>query len=252
MSSREPVPLSRVRQRRIRERSIVDAARALFDERGLQDAPMDEIAKVVGVHRAQIYRHFESKEELFVLTVTGYLDEITNLATAQVDPAQAPEDQLRAAWGVFATYCLDHPAFLDCALSLMRRPAPDLRERVSDSTWFRLGQSMSACLAVTTAILQRGMDAGVFAIEDPAFVTNCLYTQTLGIMHMARIGVGVSQSAPGVPNIFPVSDKQVHEACIQSALAAVGISTPGNEHPRPQERRRPPRTGRRAAQSLSK
>ncbi len=184
---------------------------------------MDEIAKAVGINRALIYRHFESKEELFVLTVTRYLDEITELARGRVEPAGSPEDQLRAAWGTFATYCLEHPAFLDCALSLMRRPAPDLRLRVSESTWFRLGQSMSACLAVTIEILRRGAEQGVFTVTDPAFATNCLYTQTLGIMHMARLGVGVSQAAPGVPALFAVTPAQVHDACIHNALAAVGV-----------------------------
>lgn len=187
---------------------------------------MDEIAKLVGINRALIYRYFESKEELFVLTVTRYLDEITDLARASVDPGNSPEDQLASAWGVFASYCLEHPAFLDCSLSLMRRPARELRQRVSESTWFRLGQSMSACLAVTIEIVSRGAELGVFRTEDPAFTTNCLYTQTLGIMHMARIGVGVSEIAPGVPQVFPVTDEQVRDACLRNAFAAVGVVSP--------------------------
>ena len=226
MSAAEAAHVSRIEQRRSRERGIVDAARALFDERGLQDAEMDEIAKAVGINRALIYRHFESKEELFVLTVTRYLDEITELALARVDPRTSPEDQLRAAWGTFATYCLEHPAFLDCALSLMRRPARELRLRMSESTWFRLGQSMSACLAVTIEILRLGAEQGVFTVADPAFATSCLYTQTLGIMHMARLGIGVTQAAPGVPSLFAVTPEQVHDACIRNALAAVGVLTP--------------------------
>ena len=62
--------------RRERERDIVEATRALFDERGLQDAPIDEIARAVGINKALIYRVFASKEELFVLTAASYLDEL--------------------------------------------------------------------------------------------------------------------------------------------------------------------------------
>ena len=104
--------------RRERERDIVDATRALFDERGLQDAPIEEIARAVGINKALIYRVFSSKEELFVLTVTTYLDELREAA--------AGTDDLRAALDVFTRFCLRYPAFLDCALSLMRRPAPEL------------------------------------------------------------------------------------------------------------------------------
>lgn len=184
---------------------------------------MDDIAKLVGINRALIYRHFESKEELFVLTVTRYLTEITERGIEAIDRHAPPEQQLRAAWGSFATYCLEHPAFLDCALSLMRRPARDLHARVSEATWLRLGISMGSCLAITSEILARGKATGVFSIDDPDFTANCLYTQTLGLMHMARIGVIVSESAPGVPNVSPISPEQVHAACLRNALAAVGI-----------------------------
>ena len=64
---------SRDLARATRERELVAATRALFDERGMQDAPIEEIARAVGIARGLIYRHFSSKEELFVLTVTDYL-----------------------------------------------------------------------------------------------------------------------------------------------------------------------------------
>ena len=89
---------------------------------------------------------FASKEELFVLTVTHYLDELRELAPE-------PHEGLRDALDRFTRFCLRYPAFLDCALSLMRRPAAELRERVGEGTWLRLGASMSACLAPLARIL---------------------------------------------------------------------------------------------------
>jgi AcrR family transcriptional regulator len=38
----------------------------------MQHAPIEEIAKAVGIARGLVYRQFSSKEELFVLTVTDY------------------------------------------------------------------------------------------------------------------------------------------------------------------------------------
>ena len=66
----------RAEARREREREIVAATRLLFDERGLQDAPIEDVARAVGINKALIYRHFSSKEELFVLTLTSYLAEL--------------------------------------------------------------------------------------------------------------------------------------------------------------------------------
>jgi len=59
-----------------REQDLVRATRKLFDERGMQDAPVEQIAKQVGIARGLIYRQFSSKEELYVLTVTDYLAEL--------------------------------------------------------------------------------------------------------------------------------------------------------------------------------
>src|SRR5581483_3488646 len=75
-ATRAPLPSSRASVRREREREIVAATRALFDQRGMQDAPIEEIARAVGINKALIYRHFASKEELYVLTLTSYLSEL--------------------------------------------------------------------------------------------------------------------------------------------------------------------------------
>src|ERR671923_979057 len=98
---------ARASARREREREIVEATRALFDERGVQDAPMEEIARAVGINKALIYRVFASKEELFVLTVTHYLDELR-------EHALEPHEGLRDALDRFTRFCLRYPAFLDC------------------------------------------------------------------------------------------------------------------------------------------
>ena len=74
-SYQEPPP-SRASRRREREREIIAATRLLFDERGLQDAPIESIARAVGINKALIYRHFSSKEELYVLTLSSYLADL--------------------------------------------------------------------------------------------------------------------------------------------------------------------------------
>jgi AcrR family transcriptional regulator len=202
-----PAPASTRNQR---ERDLVEATRALFDERGLQDAPMDEIARSVGINKALIYRVFASKEELFVLTVTHYLDELREAADGARD--------LRAALDHFTRFCLRYPAFLDCALSLMRRPASELRERVSEGVWLRLGRSMAACLAPLAALLAEE------GVADPDFTANRLYTHVLGTMNLARLGAGVREAAPGIPDVFALEPEQVRRACVEDALAIVRIA----------------------------
>jgi AcrR family transcriptional regulator len=211
--------------RRTRERDLVVATRSLFDKRGMQDAPIEDIAKAVGIARGLIYRQFSSKEELFVLTVTDYLDELCELLETATAGAGSPPERLRLGMQAYAEFCSRYPAFLDCSVSLMHRPARDLQAIVSDSVWLRLGQSMARAVEKLVDVLREGAATGAFDVEDPAYTANVLWTQALGIMHLARSGVGIRQSAPGVPELFGVHAERVVATCVDTALRSVTVSS---------------------------
>ena len=206
---------------RRREQDIVDATRVLFDERGMQDVPIDDIARAVGLSRALIYRHFSSKEELFILTVTRYLAELSERLEEAASSGTDHLERLDAMTAAFADFSLEYPAFLDCAISLLRRPHEALQEMVSDAVWIRLGQGMASCLGVLADELRAGAADGAYTVEDPDFTANQLWTAALGTMHLARSGVGVSRSAPGVPMAFPVAPERVRTAAVRAARAIV-------------------------------
>lgn len=159
---------------------------------------------------------------LYVLTVTDYLAELEGVLRAAVAESDAPAAQLERTAEAYAGFCLRYPAFLDCALSLMHRSARDLHDAVSESVWLRLGQSIAGCVVRLADILRAGAETGVFEVEDPDYMANVLWTQTLGTMHLARIRVGVRQRAPGVPELFTVAPEQVTRTCVVNALAIVG------------------------------
>ena len=204
---------------------IVATSRALFDERGRRDAPVDDIARAPGVNKALIYRSFDSKEEIFVLTLADYLAELHARVAQLPEPADTVL-ALRQTCECYVDFCLDYPAFLDCALALMQRPLAELRESVSGAVWFRVGRSLAACLGPLERLLAAGAEAGVFAVEDPAFTANRLYTQVLGSMHLTRVGVGLREVAPGVAETFEIAPERVRESCLEDMLALVRI-TPG-------------------------
>ncbi len=192
------------------------------------DAPIEDIARAVGINKALIYRHFSSKEELFVVTLTSYISELAD-RLEEVPKTLDPAAQLEDGWRRYTDYCRAHPAFPECGLSLMRRPASELRETISDAVWIRLGQSMAACLGKLSRILALGAEEGTFTVEDPDFTANHLYTQTLGAMHLARLGVGVKAGAGGVPEPFEIAPHRVQEACIADVLASVRAHDPSRQ-----------------------
>lgn len=206
-------------RRRQREADIIAATRALFDRSGVRDAQIDQIAREVGVNRAILYRHFTGKEELFALTLVEYLDELhTALADADAAGSDAA-DRLTRITGAFVDYGIAHPAFVDCAQTLMRRTGPELLDEMTESVLFRLGRAISACLAVLESALEAGVEAGEFRVDDPTLLANTLYASGLGALQLARVGILVKESAPGVPTVGTISPEQVRDYLIASAVA---------------------------------
>ena len=209
-------------RRRAREAAIIAATRSLLDARGVRDAQIEDVARAVGVNRAIIYRHFTGKEELFALTLVGYLRELQQARADADDPQAGPEERLRRGATAFLDYGREHPAFVDCGVTILRS-GPELLEEISPSALFRLGRAMSGCLTGAVEILRQGMEQGVFDIEDPDLVANTTYAMGLGGLQLARLGVVVREEAPGVPAVVPVPPEAVIDNLVEAALSMARV-----------------------------
>ena len=210
-------------RRRAREQQILAETRRLFDESGVRDAQIDDIAKAVGINRAIIYRHFSGKEELFALAVESYLEELRGrLDTAAAAHPDDPVARLGEVVGAFVDYGLEYPAFIDCAQTLMRRPGPELLEQVSEGALLRLGRAITTCLRTLTETLDAGVASGDFQKGDTVLLANYMYATGLGAMQLARIGMVVKEGSPGIPAISRISGDQVRDFLVGTA---VGLAT---------------------------
>ena len=224
-STRRPAREPAAARRRAREREILAATRELFDETGVRDAQIEDIARAVGVNRAIIYRHFSGKEELFALTLVSYLEDLEKLLTAAANGADSPDTQLVAVVEAFVDFGVEHPAFVDCAQTLMRRPGPELLlDEISESSLFRLGRGISACLTQLSDVLDAGVASGDFVVPDTTLLANHMYASGLGSLQLARVGMVVKESAPGIPEIAPVSPEQVRRLVVATAQALATAS----------------------------
>jgi AcrR family transcriptional regulator len=209
-------------RRASREREIVAATRRLFDERGLQDARVEDIARAAGLNKALIYRAFSSKEEIFALTATSYLDELRAL-TDEIGSVPDGSQRLREVLTVFADFCVTYPAFLDCGLSLLRRPAVELREVLSDAAWFRVSRAVGRCVGVVQRALELAVAQQAIVVDDPGFLAGRLLTQMMGSLHLSRSGVSLREPVPGAVTAVALAPEQVRDACVRDALAAAGV-----------------------------
>jgi len=139
------------------------------------------------------------------------------------DAAVDPVTRLRGITEAFIDYGIAYPAFVDCALTLMRRPGPELLEEISEGAMYRLGRGISTCLARVAATIEAGVATGVFHTDDVHLLANTLYASGLGGMQLARVGMLVKEAAPGVPTVATLSTGRVKEHLVAASIAmAVG------------------------------
>jgi AcrR family transcriptional regulator len=94
-------PTLKEQQQRLREDVILQAVNGLLAEKGYDLMTVDEVAAVVGIAKASLYKHFESKEALAAAAMVRLLDR--TLAVIREQPAHvAPLDGLKAVvrWAV--------------------------------------------------------------------------------------------------------------------------------------------------------
>lgn len=79
--------------------AILAAAVAEFQEHGFAAASMDRVTARAGVSKRTVYRHFESKENLFCAIIERMGRRMVAALDVVFDPARPIEEQLRAvAW----------------------------------------------------------------------------------------------------------------------------------------------------------
>jgi TetR/AcrR family transcriptional regulator of autoinduction and epiphytic fitness len=78
-----------------KNRQIVDAAMEEFTALGFHDARMDAIAERANVSKRTIYKHFSSKEALFLRMITLVRAGLKDALDFTYDPARPIESQLR-------------------------------------------------------------------------------------------------------------------------------------------------------------
>src|SRR5262249_58162561 len=104
----------------LKRRLILDAARKVFEEEGLDGASLRAIAAASGYTPAALYFHFDSKEAIYAEVLRGSLANLGEAVARAVARARTPAERLRAAAMAFFRYYADNPRDLDLGFYLFR------------------------------------------------------------------------------------------------------------------------------------
>lgn len=158
--------------------AILDAAAAVFDERGYAGASLSEILAKAGVTKGALYFHFSSKEELAL----ALIDEQWRTGLPLVDSAEPSLQTVIDISHAFA-HNIRHNARARASNRLvleanLSRPTPAVYER-----W----------IGVLTEILVQAKERGDLRKEwDPAVIADWVFATFLGIKSQSEVFTGMA------------------------------------------------------------
>jgi AcrR family transcriptional regulator len=90
-------------------RQIEDVAAQLFAEHGYAATTVDQIVAHAGVSKPALYRHFESKKDLYLTLLRRHREALAAAALAEIGPGMALEAVLPAMVDAWFAHVEQHP-----------------------------------------------------------------------------------------------------------------------------------------------
>jgi TetR/AcrR family transcriptional regulator, cholesterol catabolism regulator len=151
-----------------RREEILDAAARLIAEHGYHKTSMDSIAAAVGIHKASLYHHFESKEAIVVALHQAIIDRLFELhkarAARRVQPS--PGRQLFELMMDSVSLADTHHGQLRILWDRYRELPEAMHQQVSDTR--------KAYRDLIIKVLRQGVATGEFADIDVEFAARAV------------------------------------------------------------------------------
>lgn len=103
----------REREKKQRKNQILDVARELLLEKGLQATSINQIAKRSELSVGAFYFYYKRKEELYVTLQQEGLDLLYGMTTAAIRRKRNPRAKIRAIAQTYLTFAEEHRSYFD-------------------------------------------------------------------------------------------------------------------------------------------
>ncbi len=140
---------------------ILNIAAKFFSKGGYRGVTMDMIAKEVGITKAALYYHFKDKSHLYQEVLTERFDRLVDFLDS-VKEADAHTKKLQIYIERFGLFLEKNP----CFAAILAHEFADNGAHMSDHVIAQLSKT----LRLLTAILNEGIEAGEFEMENPMVV----------------------------------------------------------------------------------
>ena len=142
---------SNPRRKRLRKEEIVAEATKLFAERGYEGTSMGDLAERVGLRKASLFHHFESKDALYATVLTNLLEGVGGAVSGALVAEGPFAVRLDALTEAITAMLVEHPH----AARLLIREAMD-GGRNGPAVQAQLAERVHHVLAAAVSFLESG------------------------------------------------------------------------------------------------
>lgn len=145
------------------DQRILEAATALFSEKGYHGTSMREVAAAVGIKAGSLYNHFQGKEDLLFRIAHGVMVELLEGGRAVIAAHDEPSAKLRALVHWHVVYHAEQRSRARVADEQLHALGPEPRARAVEvrDEYSRLFKD----------ILEEGRDEDGWLVRDPSLLT---------------------------------------------------------------------------------
>jgi TetR/AcrR family transcriptional regulator len=167
-----PVRISRAERKAATRKRILAAAREVFFRDGFMDTSLDEVASRASIGKGTLYRHFESKAELYVAVLMENGTYFEKKMLDAYNPDADAIEQIRSVGEFYCDFWTHHPNHFAIFWAINNQstigdlPAP-LLVQVKE-LWERPLRHLEA-------IVEKGVAAGTLCACDPWVMANVIW-----------------------------------------------------------------------------
>jgi TetR/AcrR family transcriptional regulator len=173
----------REREKEQRKTHILDTARALLLEKGLNATSINQIAKRSELSVGAIYFYFKDKEELFAALQVEGLELLHQTIREAADKESKPVEKIRSIAQAYLQFSEEHKNYFDIINYFLASPEtifpPDLKTKIDERG--------NASIYTLTEAIRKGINSGEFKAVDPGRQAIILWSAFHGMIQLKKL-----------------------------------------------------------------
>jgi AcrR family transcriptional regulator len=173
----------REREREQRKAQILDTARALLLEKGLNATSINQIAKRAELSVGAIYFYYKSKEDLYAALQVEGLELLNQTIRQSVQETSSPEENIRNIAMAYLKFSEKHKNYFDIINYFLASPEPIFSPELK----IQVDERGKNNLTILTDTIREGIQNSLFKAVDPRRQAIILWSTLHGMIQFKKL-----------------------------------------------------------------